>query len=165
MKIIGLLLIFLSSLGLGFSKAEEYREKDRQINAFIELLYFIRHEIFVYQTPQCKIYDKFQNKYFSEIGFLDILRKKAHDGVGTPLFYSVKELDPIKCDAEVEEVLLDFASGLGTLSVGEECERCDRAVGKLEEIYRKQKEETKEKTRLCRSVGGMVGAGLVLLLW
>ena len=165
MKIIGLLLIFLSSVGLGFSKAEEYRGKDRQINAFIELLYFIRHEIFVYQTPQCKIYEKFQNKYLYEIGFLDNLRRKAHDGVGTPLFYSIKELDRMRIDPEIEEILLDFALGLGTLSVGEECERCDRAVGKLEEIYRKQKDETKEKTRLCRSVGGIVGAGLVLLLW
>ena len=163
MKIIGLLMIFLSSLGLGFSKAEEYRKKDRQINAFIELLYFIRHEIFVYHTPQCKIYEKFQNKYLSEIGFLDTLRKKARDGVRTPLFYSIKEL--AGCDTEIEEVLLDFSLGLGTLSAEEECERCDRAVGKLEEIYRNQKEETKEKTRLCRSVGGMVGAGLVLLLW
>ena len=165
MKIIGLLLVFLSSLAIGVSKAEEYREKDKCINAFIEFLYFIRHEIFVYQTPQCKIFEKFQNKYLESAGFIEDLRKNVLEGRNQPLFHTVKELDKIKLDAETRDILLSFAEGLGTLSVSEECERCDRAVRQLEEVYRKQKEETKGKTRLCRSVGGMIGAGLVLLLW
>ena len=70
MKTIGLLLIFLSATSVGFIKASSYKETEKEINGFVKMIYFIKHEISFYLTPQNDIYIKFTD---SVILFLNIL--------------------------------------------------------------------------------------------
>lgn len=165
MRAVGLLFIFLSTTAAGFIKAASYKESEKEIGAFIEMLYFIKHEIASFLTPQSKIYEKFTNRVLEKNGFLPLLKDVSAKGKESPLFLSIEECTTLRCGEEAVGIIKEFAETLGTLSVTEQCLRCDRAVSELEEIYKKKKAETAEKTGLCRSVGCMVGLGLVLLLW
>lgn len=164
MKVLGLILIFISSASVGFIKSNTYKERDLELLSLIELLYFIKHEISTYLTLQWEIYEKFDNSVLEKNGFLSILREYSRQGKEKPLLYAI-EASQLKLDKEEEEIVKSFARDFGTLSTSDECNRCDRAIRKLEEIYKTKKEETLEKSRLCRSVGCMIGIGLALLMW
>ena len=165
MKPLGLLLIFLSASAAGFVRANGYRETEKEIGSFIKLMYFIKHEISFYLTPQSEIYGKFSDAPLERNGFLPMLRRFSSDGTEAPLLRAISECDTLKCGDEVMNAIKDFAQTLGTLSAEEQCERCDITVNVLNEIYKSKREEATEKSRLCRSVGCMAGLGLVLLLW
>ncbi len=165
MKIFGLILVFASATAAGFIKAEAYKERDAEISAFIELIYFIKQEISAYLTPQHQIYEKFTCSVLEKNGFLTLLREYSHQGIEAPLMSALDNCGGLTLDTETRDIVAGFAEGFGSLSTADECQRCDRTVCALEEIYKKRREETLEKTRLCRSVGSMIGIGLVLLLW
>lgn len=165
MRTLGLLLIFISASAVGFMKANSYKECEKEINSFIKMIYFIKHEISVYLTPQSEIYEKFSDTLLEKNGFLPLLRRHSENGTEAPLLCAVAESNLLKCGDETIGAIKDFAQTLGTLSVEEQCERCDMTISILNEIYKKKKDETSEKIGLCRSVGCIVGIGLVLLLW
>ena len=165
MKVIGLVLIFISTTAVGFIKANRYRDTEKEISAFIQLIYFIKHEITLYLTPQIEIYDKFSSLPLESNGFMEMVRAFSRCGAETPLLRAVTECDTLRCGSEVVDILRDFSQTFGMLSVEEQCERCDRTAERLCEIHKRKKEEASEKTRLYRSVGCMAGLGLVLMLW
>lgn len=163
MKTVGLVLLFLVPLSIGFLKAEEYVEKRNVLHGFITLVYFIKHEVTFYLTPQNEIYRKFYDKALFKVGFLDILQNSDST---TPLHDALTHTkEKLLLEKETYDLLYDFSLNFGTLSQKEESKRCDRLINELEEIYKNQKEETNEKIRLCRTVGCMTGIGLVLLMW
>lgn len=164
MKEMGLLLVFISSTALGYVRAYLYKDKERELSAFLEFICFIRAEVSSYLTPQNKIYEKFNNATLEKNGFLSSLRHFLEQGSPCALSDALKYSE-LKIDGETRELLLSFANDFGTRSSEEECQRCDRTIKLLEEKHTKIKEETAEKTRLYRSMGSMVGIGLVLLLW
>lgn len=165
MKTAGLILMFLSATAAGFIKANTYKESEKEIASFIEMLYFIKHEISFYLTPQNKIYEKLHSRILESNGFLACLRDFSTECRESPLLCAIETCDGLKCGDEVLRILKEFAVTFGTLSVEEQCRRCDRTISELEEIHKTKKSEAIEKTRLCRSVGCMIGLGLVLLLW
>ncbi len=163
MKAVGLFLTFLIPLLTGFLKSQEYAEKRNILHGFILLLYFIKHEVTFYLTPQNEIYRKFYDKTLSKIGFLDILENSQST---TPLKEALTlSKEKLLLEKDAYDLLYEFSSDFGTLSQKEENKRCERVISELEEIYKSQKEEINEKIRLCRTVGCMAGIGLVLLMW
>lgn len=165
MKLLGMLLIFLSSTAIGFYKAETYKERDREFGELISLVYFIKHEISAYLTPQYMIYEKYKGESLEKNGFLPRLREYSAQGIEFPLMRALNDCNTLKINEETRSTLNDFSQTLGTLGIDDECEQCNKTIRSLEEQYQKRKEETSGKTRLCKSVGGMIGMGIVLLLW
>ena len=164
MKAVGLLTVFLAASAAGFIKADTYKSEGRVLGGFIDLVYFIKREISSYLTPQYRIYEKFENDTLEKIGFLNNLRDCAKDGSLSPM-RSALESCRDNIDGCLFSIMCDFSDGLGTMCVSEEIERCERAIVRLEAQYKKKTEEINSKTRLCRSVGCIVGIGLALLLW
>ena len=163
MKILGLILIFASSTAQGFIRASAHTDALKRLRGLIDLLYFIKREISSYLTPQGEIFEKFRNRDLEKCGFLEALR--GADSLN-PLYQALGSRgDTLLIKREAFDTLLSFSKELGCFSPEEECARCDRAIAELEDILKIQKEETAEKTRLCRTVGAMVGMGAVLMLW
>lgn len=163
MKIAGLIFILLAPSLIGFMKAEDYIEENNILRSFITLISFIKREISSYLTPQREIYTKFYDKHLYKCGFLDELKNSTSD---TPLLSALSlTKERLNLRAEPYELIYEFASLFGTLSEKEEMDRCDKLVSELEEIYKKNKEENREKIRLCRTVGCMTGIGLLLIMW
>ncbi|MBE6701395.1 MAG: hypothetical protein E7582_05865 [Ruminococcaceae bacterium] len=166
MKVIGIALVFFSCTVTGFLRANSYIVSLKQFHAFIELLYFIKHEISTYLTAQCEIFLKFKSTELEKCGFLTETRKCIEKSTLSPMADALETLkEKLNINKEAFDILLEYSKKLGSYSPEEECKRCQRAIMELEEIYKKQKEENLKKTSLCRSVGAMTGIGLVLLLW
>ena len=164
MKAVGLLMVFFSATVVGFMKADSYKTEGKILVGLIDLVYFIKREISSYLTPQYQIYEKFRNDELERIGFLSSLRGCSKDGRLSPMRQAL-ELCRQSIDSEAVNVMYDFSDGLGTMSVSEEKERCERAIAQLEALYQKKSEEIRAKTKLCRSIGCVSGIGLALLLW
>ncbi len=163
MKTIGLMILFFVPTAAGFVKSQQYIESRNVLRGFILLISFIKREITSYLTPQQEIYEKFYDKSLEKATFLSSLRKNSGD---TPFAQAVTETkDKLFLSDEAFELLYEFGMSFGTLSEKEEVTRCEKLIGELEEIYKARKEETVEKTRLCRTVGCMTGIALVLLMW
>ena len=163
MKTVGLILVFFIPSAVGFLKAEEYQEKRNILHGIISLIRIMKHEVSFYLTPQNEIYRKFYDKALMKIGFIDALQNSL---TSTPLYDALTlTKDKLLFEKEYYDLLCEFALNFGTLGQKEESKRCERLISELEEIYKKQKEETNEKIRLCRTVGCMTGIGLVLLMW
>ena len=163
MKTIGLMILFFVPTVAGFIKSQSYIESRNILRGFISLIIFIKHEITSYLTPQQEIYEKFYDKSLEKSGFLLALRNVGGDA---PFALALKETrDKLFLSEEAFELLYEFGTSFGTLSEKEEALKCEKLIRELEEIYKAQKEETNEKTRLCRTVGCMTGIALVLLMW
>lgn len=166
MKIAGMLCIIISTTLLGFMKAGGYRKKEQILHSFIEMIYFIKREISSYLTPQNEIYQKFTDVILEKNGFMSLLNKAVENGNEAPLLCALEEAgETLNLDKQSWDILIRFARDLGTLSTQDECERCNRAISELDYIYKHCKEESKDKIRLCKSVGGIIGLATVLLLW
>ena len=102
MKWLGLILIFFSTTSVGFIKANRYKDSEREINAFIRLIYFIKHEISLYLTPQSEIYTKFSSPPLEKNGFMTMLRELSAKGAQQPMLTAVTECDFLKCGEETK---------------------------------------------------------------
>ncbi len=163
MKTAGLILIFFAPSLIGFMKAESYVEENNILHSFITLISFIKREVSSYLTPQREIYCKFYDKHLDKCGFLEELKNSFSD---TPLLSALLlTKERLNLRDEPYELIYEFATLFGTLSEREEMERCDKLISELEEIYKRNKEENREKIRLCRTVGCMTGIGLLLVMW
>ncbi len=163
MKTIGLMILFFVPTATGFIKSQSYIESRNILRGFISLVNFIKREITSYLTPQQEIYKKFYDKSLEKSTFLSALRKSDGDN---PFALALGESkNKLLLSEDTFELLYEFGISFGTLSEKEEVTRCEKLILELEEIYKAQKEETIEKTRLCRTVGCMTGIALVLLMW
>lgn len=163
MKTFGLMIMFFVPTAAGFVKSQSYIESRNILRGFILLINFIKHEITSYLTPQQEIYEKFYDKSLEKSTFLSSLREVGGDA---PFAMALKKTkDSLFLSEEAFELLYEFGASFGTLSEKEEALKCEKLSKELEEIYKAQKEETSEKTRLCRAVGCMTGIALVLLMW
>lgn len=163
MKVLGLIILFAVPSAFGFFKSQGYLNARDILHGFIGLINFIKREISSYLTPQQEIYNKFYDKTLDKIGFLSTLRETTGD---TPLAQALMcTKDKLLLKDETFELLLEFALTFGTLCEKEEVSKCEKLIQDLEEIYKEQKEETREKTRLCRTAWCMIGLALVLLMW
>ncbi len=163
MKTAGLILVFFAPTLIGFMKAESYVEENNTLRSFISLISFIKREISSYLTPQREIYRKFYDKHLEKSGFLDEIKNSLSD---TPLLSALLlTKSRLNLRDESYELIYEFATLFGTLSEREEMDRCDKLMSELEEIYKRSKEENREKIRLCRTVGCMTGIGLLLVMW
>ncbi len=164
MKLLGLIIIFISSGACGMIKACEIKEREKQFSGFVELLCFIEREVSLYLTPQREIYDKFTNPALEKIGFIEHLQSGLYsENIIWSAICDCK--DKITLPEEALEALKTFSEGFGKLSAAEETKNVKRILEALDEIYKKYKNDLEQKAVLYKTIGFVVGIGLVLLLW
>ena len=166
MKIVGMLMIMFSATATGFIRAEKYKTEEDEFKGFIELIKFIKHEISQNLTLQKDIYQKFENEALNKNGFIEILRYFSQNNYPSPLYIALKEYSSeLKVNVEAVAPIIEYSEKFGSFSIEEEVARANALIEDLEEIYKSNKDDISNKKRLCRTVGCMVGIGLLLLLW
>lgn len=164
MKLLGLIIILISSGACGMIKACEIKEREKQFLGFVELLNFIEREVSHYLTPQREIYDKFTNTALEKIGFIERLRSNEHRE--NIIWSAICDcIDKITIPDEALDLLKNFSEGFGKLPSDEEVKNIKRILEGLDEIYKKYKYDLEQKAVLYKTIGFVVGIGLVLLLW
>ena len=165
MKILGLIIIFFSCSAMGFIKSFEYTKALGELYAFILLIRFIKREIGMYLTKQKDIFYRFENPILEETGFLKTLRETELTDEKSVLFHALQIYnEKLRINEYAKSVLCEFAEDFGRMSPEEQTERCNSTLSCLEEIYKKEKEESTSRIKSCRSLWCMAGASAVLLL-
>jgi len=157
-------MVFISCTVSGFIKSYEYSNGEKELYSFISFIRYIKREVTLYLTRQQDIFAGFEDDFLEKTGFLPRLRNSCITDEKSPLYHVFCEFEEkfhIKSDGK--RAIKEFAETFGRVSVKEQEEKCNLTVALLEEIYRREKEENSSRIKLCRYVGGMVGAGLVLL--
>ncbi len=165
MKIAGLFIIFISCSCAGIVKSFEYAKSCDELYSFLLLLKHIKREITLYLTLQSEIFNSFENKTLEKKGLLKELRLQKITDDKSVLFHALKsEEKNLTISKEAKRVLFEFSEDFGQNSSKEQIEKCNIAIGALEELYKKEKEDADARVKISRSLGVMTGIAAVLLL-
>ncbi len=158
MKLIGILLIFLSLSSLGFGYARGCIKSQKYLEALLSLLRFIRSQIADYSSPLDKIYLQFENKELDSADFISALRDKG-------LSYAISDrASALMLPEDISELLLRFSDGLGKSLTGEQLRHCDIYVSLLEEKVKKYEGELNGKCKTAKTLSVSAAAMVALLI-
>lgn len=164
MRVIGLIMVFAGCSAAGFVKSYEFINSQNELYAFIQLIRFIKREVALFLTRQQEIFERFENVILEKNGFLKTLREQDINDEKSPLYHTLILYEgKLKFNREAIETIMEFSESFGRLSREEQEEKCSLTLEILEEIYNKEKENNTSRIKLCRSVGSIIGAAMVLL--
>lgn len=142
---------------LGFSFSADYRKRTEQLEAFRDFIGFISSHIEGYLTPVHRIFSLYENKTLEKIGFLDEIRKSGWNGAlercRGRLLLNEKEISDLGA----------FFSSLGGFDSASAVKHCAYFEKILGERSRAAREELPSRTKLCRSLGFVIGVMLAVL--
>ena len=165
MKVVGIIIIFLSCCTAGYLRSVECVKTRDEIYAFMKLIEHIKHEVMFYLTRQGEIFEKFENHVLEKNGFIQVLKSEKIEDEKSLLYHALEKCDgKLSLDSESKKILIEFSKTLGQLSPGDQCESCKKTYAYLEEIYKKEKEEALARVKLNRCIGCLAGAFVVLIL-
>lgn len=147
-------LACLFLLPLRFRRREALRI--RQTEEFLSLLTRIRREIACFSRPLPEICREADLPALSAAGFFDGLAE------GDPLAAYRRAAPALLVSAETNELLRSFFSGAGASVKSEELSACDYAIGRLNELLAREKEDGATRVKLHSTL--TVTGGLLFLL-
>ena len=157
-RLIGALFIVGASTSLGFCASAMYRERARQLEAFVLMIAHICAQIESFLLPLEEIFATFGNKTLEKCGFLAALR--AEGGVEAMLVCRERLYLSDEERGEIEKFFL----GLGHHSPDEEMRHCSYYEKKISALSARASERILEKTKICKSFGLLSGVMLAVML-
>ena len=157
-RFLGALMIFAACTAVGFSASAMYLKRVRQLEAFVQLVSYIGAQIDGFLTPLERIYASFENRTLEECSFLVALRGQG--GVAA-MQICRRSLNLTKNE---RGELLRFFEGLGQHSAYEEARYCAYYERRIEELAKAARAEYPSKSRVCRTLGVLLGLMLALVL-
>lgn len=156
MKLIGMLVLALSMVGLGFGNAREIK---RELAITEELLALVKHlhvQIKAYAKPLEDIYRGVDSPYLKSIGAISALRESGMANMAELLCVSVEQ--------DTCRVIRELASGLGKTPSFDQIKLCAAAESELEAKTDKLRKSAGERVKLSLSLGLASALASVLLL-
>ena len=155
-KGIGAVLIMLTSCAVSMM----LRLRGKQtLTAFDEaqgLLRHIRRSIEAYLTPIETILAGYSTEYLDSVGFTDAMRT---EGLCAAFSRSYLHLPH-----DAEELLISFASSLGSSLADSEVKRCEICLERLDEMKSAFSESTEKNRDLYRFLPPLGGISLIIIL-
>ena len=153
LKALGLSLIFICSVGIGFYSSVVQKTALEQAKEMLDFMYYIKNQIEYFNMPLNEIYSSFEEQSrFSSSLVKDISTK----GWTHALRKQKKLLLPSPCIS----IINDFGNTLGKTERKDQLEKCDYYIKEFEQEYENLKEVMPKKTKtsfaLCIYVGLMI---------
>jgi stage III sporulation protein AB len=168
-KIIGSLIIIISSTYYGISISKKYVKRVENIRNFQISLKIIESEISFLQTPVIEVFEKVDMNLGGRVGkvFKDtVLKYKKNKGIIISNLFEnelVKAKEELFLNKEDIEVISSFCRQLGLSDINNQINIINHAYCKLE-LNEKEAQADKEKNvKLIRSLGLLFGVMLVLI--
>lgn len=154
-KLIGCLLVLASGGGFAIAATRYEKKKLAVLDAWIDLIFYIRSQIDCYLTP-----------------LAEILRNAEDDLIQSCMGSEKAEsLSPLLqassayLGEDARRLLDAFARELGGNYREEQVKRCDYYLAALHGIREKQKEELPARLRVCTAISLCASFGIAILLW
>ncbi|MFC4078232.1 stage III sporulation protein SpoIIIAB [Salinithrix halophila] len=171
LKLIGASLILLSSSAVGFRVARAYAERPRQIRQLLVSLSLLETEI-SYGSRRldavCEHLSRREREPARSLFGRCAEYLHTLDGVSTFECWkqSVEETWPYTSMKEPEkEVLIDFGKTLGVSDRADQLQHLHRTQSNLSAEESRAREEQARYEKMCRSLGVLAGALIVILIY
>lgn len=170
-KLLGACLILLSTSAFGFRKSRAFAERPRQIRQMRGALSLLRTEISFGSRRLDRICEQIGRREQEPVRFLyarcaEYL--KALDGVSTFECWkrAVEETWPMTALKQPErEVMIDFGKTLGISDREDQLAHLARTQTNLEVEESRAREEQERYEKMCKSLGVLGGALIVILIY
>lgn len=158
MRLMGLLLVYLTCFLGGRYMAEKEKQRIFCIEALLLLVREVRRSISFSMIPLEEIYKRYDDNALAKCGFLTLLRT---DGL---LSAYVQKSDVFRLDSFSDLRFKVFAERVGKHPAEEEIRGCDEIDDLLSNTLEQIKKDYPVKQKLYTALGGCLGIGAVILL-
>lgn len=155
-KLTGAAVVIISSVFYGLCKVKEVRSSIRNMSAFFDLIKYIKDNIEHFVKPVPSILNSYSHHYLEEIGFL---REARENGI----YRAWKNIET-GFSEECREVLHEFFSALGRGYLEDELNRCEYTLKRLGSILESEKNSSKSKEKIYKTIPLMLAVSVVLIL-
>lgn len=157
-KILGALLLLISSLCFGNSMIKGEAEKINESLAIAELIKYVRDNIEHFVKPLPDIFLSYKNELLEKNGFLTFVRKNG-------IQKSAEKIDDFfHCDRDVISIFRKFCSDIGGGYRDEEIRLCSFSLSQLERKIEKIKNDHLSKVKMYRTIPPLFALSVVLIL-
>jgi len=169
MKLLGALIIIISSTTIGFIVAGQYLLRPKQLRELQTALQMLETEISYGVTPLPDAFAKLATSLSAPISTIfQVAQEELDSGVIAEEAWQRAVADTYNQTALISEdieVLLDFGYNLGQTSIDDQVKYMNLAQHKLDSLYQKASTEKEEKVKLWRYLGVLVGMFLAILIF
>lgn len=170
MKLIGAALVLVSSTGLGFKIARDYRERPRQLRAMMHSLRLLQAEIEYSVTPLPQALGQVAQRSQSPVKHVfETAAQRLEQGDTSVLVAFQDGLTVSRSKSaykpEDYEVLDDFLKTLGLSDRVNQSRQLQVTLNRLEGLEREARESQRKNERLWQYLGVLTGLLVVILLY
>lgn len=158
MKYIGLCALFFGCAGFGFSFSKRYQTQRNSLQVWIWFVQTVQSKIVQERKTLGSIFASIQQSYLEETNILPRLRN-GETLLDVLTSAQNEELRLPRC----KEILMTFATSLGSGSISEESEKCEQALHDLQKLFAQLDAELPKQKRLIQTLSLSLGGVLVLL--
>lgn len=158
MKYIGLCILFFGCTGFGFTFSRRYQTQRNALQVWIWFVQAIQSKIVKERKTLASIFASIQQPYLEETDILPRLRN-GEALLDVLISAQNEELRLPRC----KEILITFATSLGSGSILEEAEKCEQALRDLQVLFVQMDAELPKQKRLIQTLSLSLGGILVLL--
>ncbi len=152
-KLFGALLVLLAAFTSGAECSRTEKKRLALLDAWIELIFFIRSQIDCYLSPVESLLEGADLSAFPQA--------LPESPTLSSLFLSSQAL----LDKEAERLLDAFVREIGGIYREEQLKRCDHYTEALSRLREKQAAELSGRVRAARALSLCIALGLIILLW
>lgn len=165
-KTVGAILIFISSILLGFRLGEKKKTGYLECVAFLGLMTYAKSQIEGFFTPTKLIWRGYTNEILEKNGFLPVLRGAESEEVYFDAFSRAfdRTKDRFSMPEAAKSVIVSFGGIIGKSDVDEQISKIDRLTGEMEEICKKAKDDSTRDAKMFLTLGFSVGAAVFIML-
>ena len=156
MKIIGLCLVFVCSVGIGLFTAETQKTALKQAKEMLNFMYYIKQQIEYFNTPLGEIYTSFENQNNFILSLVEDISVNGWK-------IALKEKKDIFLPSGCVSILYDFGNILGKSDRKDQLEKCDYYIREFEIEYQKLKDTTPKKVKASFALSVYIGLMIIIL--
>lgn len=156
-KYFGSVLLLGSAVYYSWDKLKRDKLQIDVIAGCIDFLQYIYRNIECFQKPLPEILNEYNNTSLNSFGFLDALKQND--------LYSASEKLKDKLSEEAYSVMESYLQSAGKGYKDEELQLCRYTAGFLQKILENMKEDSKNHTKMIKTLPFMFALSLVMLLW
>ncbi|PJI09929.1 MULTISPECIES: stage III sporulation protein SpoIIIAB [Clostridium] len=169
-KFLGCILIITSSTFLGFSYAENFRKRVKQLKELQNCLYELRNEIIYAHVPLIEAFNETSERANYPVNLIfkcaaENLNNKTCNSVYEAFkFTFASEKFDTNLKYEDKRIILNLSKSLGETDVDGQIKVFDLAVESIKKNINDAEETMKKNVKMYRCLGFCVGAMITIML-
>ncbi len=155
-EFIGAGIVLVSALFLSFRLTRDHRAHLRELDAFYNMIVYIRDNIDHFMKPLPDIFQTYTNETLERCGFLPKVRKTDLSQAWRGQTFMISE--------ECRTLLNDFCTQIGSGYRTEELRLCEYTLSRLHNILEKNRNELNNRLKLYKTVPLLFALSVILIL-